>query len=297
MGSIRLAAISRRTRLYIMARIMTFMAEKIDFDKEIPNLSSYAFELANLTLDMLKQSKHNEYDHLAFMTSTFVCKQLGHIKSVLALIDYGQYKDALIIARVMIEGYAILRWANKEPTERPLNWRAYILIDQFRRSFGRPDYAEHQEYLEVMLDKYCRKYLRDEYKTKQQRDIVPDNYLGIWRRDDSNDKKKFITIPIEKIFEDVGLKETHDHLYDPASGWLHWDSFSMAETIERKADGGIICGLDPKYLGASAIASGMQALIESASLLDQHLGLGFSARLKDLHKRIEEGTEIKSKNI
>jgi hypothetical protein len=272
------------------------MAEEIDFDKEIPKLRSYAFELANLTLDILKQSKYEEYDHLMFMTSTFVCKQLGHIKSVLTLTDFGQYKDALSIARVMIEGYAILLWANKEPTVRPLNWRAYVLIDQFRRSFGRPDYAEHQEYLEIMLDRYCRKYLRDEYKTKPQRDIVPDNYLGTWRRDDSNDKNKFITITIEKVFEDVGLKEIHDHLYDPASGWMHWDSFSMAETIERKADGGIICGLDPKYLGAAAIASGMQALFGSASLLDEHLKLGFSARLMDFHKRIEEGIEIKAKS-
>lgn len=223
-----------------------------------------------------------------FMTSTFVCKQLSHVKSVLTLVDSEQYKDALSIARVMAEGYAILLWANAEPTERPLNWRAYVLIDQFKRSFGQSNYSEHQEYLETMLDRYCRKFLKAEYKTKPQRDIVPDNYLGTWRRED-NDKDKFITITIEKVFEDVGLRDIHDRLYDPASGWLHWDSFSMAETIERKADGSIICGLDPQYLGTTAIASGIHALFGSASLLDEHLRLGFSGRLVDLHKRIVEG--------
>jgi hypothetical protein len=76
------------------------MTEKIDFDVQIPKLRSYAIELANLALDILKQAKHQEYDHLKFMTSTFVCKQLSHIKSVVALADSEQYKDALSIARV-----------------------------------------------------------------------------------------------------------------------------------------------------------------------------------------------------
>jgi hypothetical protein len=146
-----------------------------------------------------------------------------------------------------------------------------------------------------MLDKYCRQYLKDEFKNKPQREIVPKNYLGTWRRDDDNDKNKFITVTIEKVFEDVGLKDIHDSLYDPASGWLHWDSFSMAETIERKPDGGIICGLDPKYLGAVAISSGIHALFGSASLLNGHLKLGFDGRLKDLYKRIDEGTKIRTK--
>lgn len=268
------------------------MAGKIDYNVEIAKLRSYAVELANLTLDILAQSKHEEYDHLMFMTSTFACKQLDHVKSVLTLADSEQYKDALSIARVMIEGYAILLWANREPTERPLNWRAYGLIDQFKRSFGQPNYSEHQEYLETMLDRYCRKYLKNEHKTKLQRDIIPDNYLGTWRRDNDNDKNKFMKITIEKVFEDVGLKENHDSLYDSASGWLHWDSFSMAETIERRADGSIAFGEDPQYLGAAALASAIQALFGSASLLDKHLQLGFSDRLADFHKRIADGTKI-----
>ena len=272
------------------------MAEKINFDVEIPKLRSYAVELANLTLEILAQSKYEEYDHPMFMTTTFVCKQLSHLKSVITLADSEQYKDAFSIARVMTEGYAILLWANEEPAERPLDWRAYVLVDQFKRSFGQPNYSEHQEYLETMLDRYCRKYLKNEYKTKLQRDIIPDNYLGTWRRDNDNDKNKFINITIEKVFEDVGLKEIHDSLYDPASGWLHWDSFSMAETIERKADGSIAFGDDPQYLGAIAIASAIHALFGSASSLDKHLQLGFSGRLADFLKRMTDGTKINAQH-
>lgn len=227
-----------------------------------------------------------------FMTSTFMCKQLSHARSVLLLADSEQYKDALSIARVMIKGYALLLWAKELPTERPLSWRAYVLIDQFRHSFGQPDYSDHQADLETMLDRYCRKFLKDDSKNKLQHDIRPDNYLSNWRRDNENNKNKFITIPIEKIFDDVGLSEIHDNLYDSASGWLHWDSFSMAETIERRADGSIAFGDDPQYLGAAALASAIQALFGSASLLDKYLQLGFSDRLADFHNRIADGTKI-----
>lgn len=271
------------------------MTEKIDFDVEIPKLHSYAVELADLTREMLPKVRHEEYDHLMFMTSTFVCKQLGHTKSVLTLVDSGQHADALSIARVMVEGLAILLWANVEPNERPLNWRAYVLIDQFKRSVGQPDYSEHQEYLETMLDKYCRNYLYKDYKNKPQREITPDSYLSNWRRDKDNDKNKLNTITIEKIFDAVGLKDVHDGFYDPASGWLHWDSFSMAQTIERKADGGIICGIDKKYMGVQAISNAIFALFGSTRLLDEHLKLGFSDRLMDFYKRVDAGIKTKAK--
>jgi hypothetical protein len=268
------------------------MRDPIDYNTEIPKLRDYLNELAELSINILRHSRYEEYNHLIFMTSTFLCKQLSHARSVLLLVDSEQYKDALSIARVMIEGYALLLWASELPTERPLSWRGYVLIDQFKHSFGQPGYSDHQADLETMLNRYCRKFLKEDYKNKLQRDIRPDNYLNNWRRDNEKDKNKFITITIEKIFYDVGLRELHDNLYDSASGWLHWDSFSMAETIKRKADGSIICGYNPKNLGAAALASAIQALLGSASLLDKHLQLGFSDRLADFYKRIAEETKI-----
>ncbi|MGD0954566.1 MAG: DUF5677 domain-containing protein [Methanotrichaceae archaeon] len=270
------------------------MTEQIDFDAEIPKLRSYAFELAKLAVDILEHAKHQEYDHLIFMTCTFVCKQLSHIQSVVALVDVGQYKDALTISRVMAEGYAILSWANQEPSVHPLDWRAYVWIEQFKHLYGKPDYAKHKTEIEYMLNMYCRKFLK-KAKNKPQADIVPTDYLPNWRADD-NKKSEFVNITVKKIFEDSKLKDIHGVLYIPASGWVHWDSFSMAETIERKPDGGIKCGLDPKYLGAVALASGINALFGSASLLDGHLKLGFDGRLNDLYRNIEEGTKINAKS-
>ena len=263
--------------------------KSFDFDVEIPRISSVATDLANLTVEMLVQAKHDEYDHFAFMASTFVCRQLSHMKSVLGLVDAGQYKDASIITRVMVEGCAILLWANAEPNERPLNWRAYVWIDQFKRLYGKSSYPEHQAEIEAALDKYCRQYLRKGSEGKIQSDIVPDDYVSKWRMDDVT-KGKFVEKRIKDIFKETGLGSIHTNVYSLASSWVHWDSFSMAETIKREANGNIVCGVDPQYVGAMAIMSGFQALVGSALLLDKYLKMGFYARLMTLVKTIRVGT-------
>ncbi|MGA9098628.1 MAG: DUF5677 domain-containing protein [Methanotrichaceae archaeon] len=259
----------------------------IDLNAEIPRLHSVAVDLAGLAIDILKNAKHDEYDHFAFMASNFVCKQLTHLRSVLKLVDAEQYMDALSIARAMAEGFAILLWAKGEPIERPLNWRAFVCIDQFRHDYGLPIYSEHKEYLDIMLDKFCRKYLKPEFKDKPQIEIVPDNYRSSWKWDDDNENK-FVKVNVEKIFEETGLKDLHEGLYDPASGWIHWDSFSMRETVERKSDGSKVCGNEPKYVGAWAIASGFHALFGTASLLDEYLKLGYPDQLIELYRKAKE---------
>jgi hypothetical protein len=252
-------------------------------DKDIARLRFYAVELGTLAYEMQQHAKFKEDDHLGFMELTFVSKQLEHIKSVCKLADADQYQDASIIARVMVEGLAILYWANAAPKERPLNWRAYIWIDQFRRSYGKPDYPEHKAEIELMLKTYCRQYLKPEFKGKPQNEITPDNYRINWRWDE-NQEAKFVKIAITEIFKETGLKDLYEKFYIPASGWVHWDSISMAEAIHRGADGSVTWGAETKYMGAVALASGFHALFGSAQLLNEHFSLGFSDRLKKLYE-------------
>lgn len=261
------------------------MPEKpLDLDKEIARLRSYAMELARLTIDdILPNAKFDEYDHLSFMETSFVVKQVDHLKSVLILVKSEQYQDALGISRVMAEGLALLYWANEEPKERPLNWRAYVWVDQFKRLYGKPAYAEHKAEIELALDKYCRQYLNDASKGKVQKDIVPDDYLVGWRREDDAVKNKLTPKKVKGVFKDAGLEKIHEALYSPASGWLHWDSISMAESIQRNPDGSIEYGArDLKYIGAQAIATGFHALFGTVTLLNENFKLGLNARLKEL---------------
>jgi hypothetical protein len=254
-----------------------------NLDTEITRLRYYAAELAKLAKEMQNKIVFQEEDHLGFMKLTFLSKQLEHIRSVCILTDADQYRDALIIARVMVEGLAILEWANADPKERALNWSAYIWIEQFNRSYGKTDYPKHKAEIEHMLNTYCRQYLKPDFKDKPQNEIVPDNYRANWKWDE-NDDAKFVKVKIVEIFKETYLKDLYEQLYIPASGFVHWDSASMAGAINRKDDGSIIWGAKTKYLGAMALASGFHALFVSAQLLNEHFSLGFSDRLKKLYE-------------
>jgi hypothetical protein len=254
--------------------------ERLDLDKEITRVRSYAERLAKLTIDMLPQVKFNEHDHLTFMEASVVVRQLDHLRSVLILVDSKQYQDAFAIARIMLEGLVLLLWVKENPVERSLNWRAYVWIEQFRESHG-----EHNAEMDGALDTYCRKYLKEESKDKPQKDIGPDDYLTGWRRED-NDKGKFVTMQLKTIFEKVGFGKLHEGVYSPASGWVHWDSTGMAKCIKRGPDGAIIYGgADMRYIGGMATTSALHALFASVAVLDGDRNLGFAPRLEELYKK------------
>jgi hypothetical protein len=76
------------------------MSRKIfDFDVEIPRQRSITIDLACLASDMLGHAKYEEYDHLTFMASFFVCKQLSHLRSIIELVDVEQYKNTVILSK------------------------------------------------------------------------------------------------------------------------------------------------------------------------------------------------------
>ena len=57
-------------------------------------------------------------DALALMALCFTRREAAHLRSILALVRAGQYRDAVLIARSMIEGVALLTWAAREPSTR-----------------------------------------------------------------------------------------------------------------------------------------------------------------------------------
>ncbi len=255
--------------------------QTLDLDKDIMILNRYADKMGQLAIDMLHSIKNfTEFDHLGFMEMTFISKQIEHYESICRLVDAEQYRDAFILTRVMIEGYAVLAWATGESNERPLNWRAYVWLKQYGYLYGKPEYATHKVEIEEALDKYCRQFLKPEFKDRFQSELTPDSYRFKWRMDENEDGK-FIEKKIIEIFKEVGLEDLHDTVYTKASGLVHWDSWGMAEAIRREPGGVIRWSEEPKYLGAMSLVSGFHALFGSVKLLDEHFKLGFSDRLKE----------------
>src|SRR3989339_687799 len=90
-------------------------------ERDIPTLRLFVdrlFLLANEA--MHTHICYDEADHLAFMSLSFVSKQIDHLKTIRILVDMGQHKDAELIARSMIEGLFLLLWAARDPSTRPL---------------------------------------------------------------------------------------------------------------------------------------------------------------------------------
>ena len=85
--------------------------------------------LLDLTDEMACEVKYSEENHLGFRALCFLFKQVDHARSVTLLIPS---RDAVLIARSMIEGLVQLLWAESSPDVLPLKWRAFAWVHDWR---------------------------------------------------------------------------------------------------------------------------------------------------------------------
>jgi hypothetical protein len=69
-------------------------------------------------------------NHLAFMALAFAGKQVVHARSILTLEGS---MDATLVARSMFEGLSQLLWAAQSPDDRPLRWRTFAFVRDWRQ--------------------------------------------------------------------------------------------------------------------------------------------------------------------
>lgn len=101
--------------------------------RDLPRLLQFADDLISLTEELLAGTIHySEEDHLAFMGLLFVSQQLQLLKSIRVLVAHDLGASAGLIARAMLEGMCLLLWCGRHPESRPLEWRAYAYIKDFR---------------------------------------------------------------------------------------------------------------------------------------------------------------------
>jgi hypothetical protein len=249
-----------------------------ELDQDIKRLRGYVVDLGELVAAKMKEGlKYKEDDHLGMMSLAFVSKQLEHLKSIIILVDGGQYRDAFGLSRIMVKGYGLLDWANRD-SNRARNWRAYVWVEQFRYSYGKPANAEQKKGLEVALMVNCRQFLLPESKNKSQEEITPKDYLIKWHREE-DDKSKFVKRTIEEIFKSIGLEKIHSSVYADASGWVHWNPFQIADTFQITEATITYDFIETKYLGAVAIVAAFHSLFGSSALLNDHFELGLSDSL------------------
>jgi hypothetical protein len=220
---------------------------------------------------------YNEHDHLGFMTLGFVSKQMEHLKSVCLLVDAGRDRDAGLIARSMVEGMGWLLWAALQPAERPLRWRSYAWVEDWRLLRKKEQAGEHIEAsrkaeIDAQLKRFGQQFYTDKAKklSGMGQSLPSDPYRRDWAG-----------TSVRAVLEEVDRLPLYELIYRRISGWIHWGPGAMGTAIERDQSNVVYAEEDPG-IAATALAVGFQALFESVSALDNHFARGFADRLAEL---------------
>lgn len=250
--------------------------------RSLPALLKYVRRLRAIAESMEKHLRIDDEDHVGFMCTFFLSKQLIHAKSVLMLVDSGQFSDSTPIARMMIDGMISLRWASKNPSKRALDWRSFVLISDFRLMLSKKRRSEfvdqaNERGLRDRLEKECQRFLtKNARKALQKGESLPeDPYRNKWPLGDSGK-----TVQIEDAFAEVGEHALYE-LYSDMSDWVHWNVRGIGTKIER-AEGSVVFRPNPPNDAAMALASAFQALFQTMELVNDYLRLGFNDELKKI---------------
>lgn len=205
-------------------------------------------------------------DHLGFMALCFAYKQFAHARSVMLLLDAHQHIDAATIGRVMLEGLILVAWAALRPDERPLRWRAYSLVSDWKKIQAEAG-APSPELVEKKADLAKRLIEHPEFLTGGARKhgpaSFPDPYQANWRLDANGSKVELRDMAAE--LEDPALKV----LYDELSQAAHWTPRGVAIDVSSEEDRTTFAFTSATQ-AAMACGAAFLSLTQTAMLLHQH---------------------------
>jgi hypothetical protein len=241
--------------------------------KDLPALRDWVAKLLALAARALDGARFSDEDHLGFMAFCFLCKQFDHLQSVVALFPG---RDATLIARSMLEGLCQLVWAAKEPKTRPLQWRAFVLVHDWRLMQEKLARGERvaPERQRAITDRLSEPQHRVFLTTRARKamegggPMPADPYHKDWRCGKQ----------LKDIFEAVGGEDLHCGPYDSYSEWHHWDVSGFGGGIHRV--GSRIVYL-PRVASdsASSLACGFQCLVQTLDIVNSHFNLCLSSEI------------------
>jgi len=248
--------------------------------RDIPGLRRWVNELLVLLREMMQEPvSYTEEDHFGFMALCFLSKQIEHISSILILVDNEQGRDAELIARSMIEGLGQLLWAANDAQRRALRWRAFAWIHDWRtmnaqNAAGEPVDQNRRAEINTALAQYGDQFLTRRARRHRQTDmpLPSDPYCQNWTGHNYS-----------QILDSVQGQPLRQKLYKPFSAWHHWSPGGLGAAIVRDCNGVTFPPPSPAA-SATALATGFQCSMQTAELVDSHLGLGFHTRIADLRE-------------
>jgi hypothetical protein len=247
--------------------------------QELQGLREYVRGLLDLTKEMtlrIETVPYFEDEHLGFLARCFLSKQIDHLQSIEILIPR---RDAILVARSMIEGLCQLLWIAEDPNTRALQWRAFAVVHDWRLMHNKIESGEtvdpqKRANIEYALQQYGERFLTISARKKRSeyRPLPSDPYYKNWRSEQS----------ILDMCKSAGVEDLYRELYVPYADWQHWGPSAFGRAIKREEDQVVYSQqLQPPEL-ATVLRVGFQCLLQTAELTDSHLNIGLEPKISKL---------------
>lgn len=237
------------------------------------------FEYVDARIGKLPDIK--ERDHFAFVSLSFLHKQMAHARSVNVLLESGLASDASVIARVMLEGLIYVSWMFQKADERAKKYREHALVSDYRtllrkEADGTPVPEAQKHKVTSRLSELGSNHLKPEKGSqKHGKKNDTDPYQGTWMYDDKGTK-----ITISMMTEALGDKQLKS-LYDELSQWSHWTVKGIGRALVWDAQSVRLNSnnVHDAILSCQAV---IMALTGTAIAVSAHLKLGMEDQLDSM---------------
>ena len=237
------------------------------------------FEYVDARIGKLLDIK--ERDHFAFVSLSFLHKQMAHARSVNVLLESGLASDASVIARVMLEGLIYVSWMFQKADERAKKYREHALVSDYRtllrkEADGTPVPEAQKHKVTSRLSELGSNHLRPEKGSqKHGKKNDTDPYQATWMYDDKGTK-----ITISMMTEALGDKQLKS-LYDELSQWSHWTVKGIGRALVWDAQSVRLNSnnVHDAILSCQAV---IMALTGTAIAVSAHLKLGMEDQLDSM---------------
>ena len=261
--------------------------------RALPLLDSYAKEATQLAEELLADKIHfdADADHFGFMAMCFLAEQVGYMEAVIKLVNLGLGKPSGLVARSMLEGMALLRWARGRP-ERSMRWRFQVWIKDYQTmtrklAAGEPVDPQYKTRVENALKIHGDLFLTTKAKKRKAAgESLPQNRsVRSWYAPNS----------LKRICAQISATPLYETIYQPESERTHWGVASVVKSVNRHEGGFVYASSAISSDDATFLAVGFQSLLEVLQDVDEHLELGRDDDISDLRNRyVSElaGTQI-----
>ncbi len=252
-----------------------------DAGEDLPKLLEFAERLSEDVASMQRSvpldSDSPEFS-LCFMAACFVSREVDHLRGVASLARLGLDSEALILARSMLEGMVQLLWAAQSPEERPSTWHKYVFVEDWRvTQRWVPPFSQQEEDDRALLEERVRLEAGGFLTRKARRardaggELPPDPYQPRWHGGNT----------IKDLFEQTSADELWP-LYRSASESVHWTMRGLGSSVVRN-DTKLTYQSEDSNKAATALASGIQAVLQISQILSGCLGEDASQSIASLY--------------